>query len=76
MYAVDDQCVCLCFQVPDSMQPPKQEAALLLAAEGLLLLQRCLLPAPHALLVPWEPQPPQHTLTLGAHPLAQKSRSI
>lgn len=61
-------------QVSDSLQPPEQEAALLLKAEGLLLLQRRLLPAPHALLVP--SLPPQHKHTLRAHPLAQRSRSV
>ncbi|KAG7233148.1 hypothetical protein INR49_007114 [Caranx melampygus] len=38
--------------VSDSLQPPEQEAAFLLKAERLLLLQRRLLPAPHALMVP------------------------
>ena len=63
----------VCPQVSDSLQPPKQEAALLSEADGLLLHQRRLLPAPLALLVPREPQ--QHQHTLGAHPLAQRSRS-
>lgn len=45
-------------QVSDSLQPPEQEAAFLLKPERLLLLQRRLLPAPHALLVPRVP--PKH----------------
>lgn len=65
----------MCPQVSNSLQSPEQEAALLLEAEGLLLLQRCLLPAPHAVLVPGEPQPHRHTPTLRTHPLAQRSRS-
>lgn len=75
MFAETDQDPASCPQVSDSLQPPDQEAALLLKAEGLLLLQRCLIPAPHALLVPWEPG--QHKCTLRTpHPLAQRSRSV
>lgn len=68
--------VSVCLQVSDSLRPPEQEAALLLKAEGLLLLQCCLLPAPHAFMVPRQPQPHKHTQALWAHPLVRKSRSV
>ncbi|KAM9425693.1 LOW QUALITY PROTEIN: uncharacterized protein KZ484_012260 [Pholidichthys leucotaenia] len=60
------------FQVSDSLKPPEQEAVLLLNAEGLLLLQCLLFPAPPAFLVPR--RSPQHSV--GAHPLAQRSRWV
>ncbi len=56
MFAGTEQDVCACLQVSDSLQSPEQEATLLSKAEGLLLLQCRLLPAPHALLVPRKPQ--------------------
>ena len=59
-----EQGVSLCPQVSDSLQPPEQEAASLLEAERLLLLQRRLLPAPHALLVPRLPPQHKHALAL------------